>query len=162
MNANRIVFALDWQSSRRSRLEFIARLADRMQAELIGLFVEEVQLLHLAVLPFAREVGFPSAVLRDLDMERMQRSFHAAGSALRRACEAALRGSSVNWSFRTVRGSTAEQLLIVATEAPAPTLLIPSGADPAIEAAVISRSDLTQKSLREMLEKPLRPLLILS
>ena len=161
MRARRIVVGLDSRLRTDAALGALAALAAEMEAELIGLFVEDVDLLHLAALPFAREVGFPSATRRDLDVARMERSFEALANELRRACEAVLKSSSVNWSFRVARGSRAEQLLSAATETGAPTLLVPSGTDPRAEPVVVSRSGLTEKSLRELLDSAQRPILIL-
>lgn len=161
MKVDRIVVGLDWRSRPDAVLAELARLADRMQAELIGLFIVDIELLHLAALPFAREVGFPSAARRELDLERMERAFEALANELRRSCEAVLEGLSVSWSFRVARGSRAEQLLSAATEAGAPTLLVPAGADPRAQAAVVRRSELTDEGLREMIESTQRPILIL-
>jgi nucleotide-binding universal stress UspA family protein len=161
MRVRRIVVGLDSRLRTDAALEALAALADEMEADLIGLFVEDVDLLHFAALPFAREVGFPSATRRDLDVARMERSFEAQANELRRACEAVLKSSSVSWSFRVARGSRAEQLLSVATEAAAPTLLVPPGTDPRAEPAIVSQSELTEKSLRELLDNAQRPILIL-
>ena len=57
MTLRRIVVGLDAGPRDRAALEAAAQLAARMQAELVGLFVEDIDLLHLAGLPFAREVG---------------------------------------------------------------------------------------------------------
>ena len=107
MKLRRVVVGLEPTPQRRAALQAAAELAERMQAELIGLFVEDMDLLHLAGLPFAREVGFPSAVRRSLDVAAMERSLRAAARDLRRVCEEALERTSVPWSFRTARGSPA-------------------------------------------------------
>ena len=41
--------------------EAVARLAKEMQAELLGLFIEDTELLRFAALPFAAEVGLAAA-----------------------------------------------------------------------------------------------------
>lgn len=161
MKVRRIVVGLDSRLRIDAALEALAALAGELEAELIGLFVEDVDLLHLAALPFAREVGFPSATRRDLDVARMERSFEAQANELRRACEAVLKSSSVSWSFRVARGSRAEQLLSAATEGGAPTLLVPPGTDPRAEPAIVSQSELTEKTLRELLDSGQCPILIL-
>ena len=130
MKLRRVVVGLEPTPQRRAALQAAAELAERMQAELIGLFVEDMDLLHLAGLPFAREVGFPSAVRRSLDVAAMERSLRAAARDLRRVCEEALERTSVPWSFRTARGSPAGALLELAAEARAATLLLPSANPP--------------------------------
>lgn len=161
MKVERIVVGLDWRSRPDAVLAELARLADRMQAELIGLFIVDIELLHLAALPFAREVGFPSAVRRELDLQRMERAFEALADELRRSCEAVLEGLSARWSFRVARGSRAEQLLSAATEAGVPTLLVPPGADVRAQAQAVRRSERDAQSLREMIQAARHPILII-
>mgnify|MGYP006208676469 CR=1 FL=1 len=55
----------------------IARLAREMQAELLGLFIEDAELLRFAALPLAAEIGFPSAAHRKLDPASMERALRA-------------------------------------------------------------------------------------
>lgn len=161
IRARRIVFALDVQLRRVEALETLAALAEQMQAELVGLFIEDIDLLHLAALPFAREVGYPSAARRDIDLTRMQRSLHAFANDLRRTCEAVMKDTPVTWSFRVARGSPAEQLIRAATEGGTPTLLVPPGTDPRAEPMVVCLSELTAESSRELLDSAQRPILIL-
>jgi len=161
MRARRIVFTLDVRLRRVEALETLAALAEQMQAELVGLFIEDIDLLHLAALPFAREIGYPSAARRDIDLARIQRSLNAFADDLRRTCEAVLRDSPVTWSFRVARGSRAEQLFRAATEGGTPTLLVPPGADPRAEPMVVCLSELTAESSRELLDGAQGPLLIL-
>jgi hypothetical protein len=160
MKARRIVAGFDWRERRNARLEALARLADELQAELIGLFVEDIGLLHLAALPFGREVGFPSAARRELDVKGLERAFEAQANELRRACEAVFATTTVSWSFRVARGEQADQLLSAAIEADAPTLLVPPGTDPRAEAAVVSRTGLEEDSLRKLLATTGRPVLL--
>jgi len=91
-------------------------LASRLEAELIGLFVEDADLLKLAALPFAREVGFPSAIRRRLGSAEMERSLRAQASRAEAALVAAADRQSVRCSFRVVRGQVTEQVLEAATE----------------------------------------------
>jgi hypothetical protein len=161
MRASRIVFAFDARLRRVEALEGLAALAAQMQAELIGLFIEDIDLLHLAALPFAREVGYPSAAHRELDLLRMQRSLAAAANDLRHTWESVLKDAPVTWSFRIVRGSRAEQLFRAATEGRAPTLLIPPGTDPRAEPLVMSLSELTEAGSQALLDSAQRPILIL-
>ena len=112
----RILVALDASISGLSALEAAVALASRLEAELIGLFVEDADLLKLAALPFAREVGFPSARRRRLGSVEMERSLRAQASRAEAALIAAAERRSVRCSFRVVRGRVAEQVLEAATE----------------------------------------------
>ena len=56
----RILVALDASTDSLAALDAAAKLAQCLQAELVGLFVEDVNLLYMAGLPFTRELRFPS------------------------------------------------------------------------------------------------------
>ena len=64
MSVRRIVVAMDMPGA--IAVTTAVELARTLEAELLGLFVEDVQLFDLAALPFAGEVGFPSATCRVL------------------------------------------------------------------------------------------------
>jgi hypothetical protein len=88
-----------------------------MQAELIGLFVEDVDLIHFAGLPFASEVGYVSAARRTLDVNAMERSLRALAREAHDALRAAAVERSARWSFRVTRGSAPAELLAAAQDA---------------------------------------------
>ena len=112
----RVIVGLDPAAQSRALLEAAVELAGQMQAEILGLFVENQDLLHFAGLPFAREVGFESATRRALDIESMERSLRALAREARQALESAAEGTQVQWSFRVVRGAPAAELLAAAEE----------------------------------------------
>ncbi|MGB7837261.1 MAG: universal stress protein, partial [Terrimicrobiaceae bacterium] len=62
MNIRRILVALDASAHSRAALEAACELALGLDAELSGLFVEDINLLRLAQLPFASEISYPSAL----------------------------------------------------------------------------------------------------
>jgi hypothetical protein len=148
----RVVVGLDPLARRRAALEAAAELAARVQAELVGLFVEDLDLFHLAGLPFAREVGFPSAARRALDMAVLERSLRAAAREWQRVCERALEGAQVAWSFRTARGSLAGALLEAAGEERAATLLVPPTAPFKPPLAVFLGRGIDRRSLAPALD----------
>lgn len=57
----RILVALDTSPSSQAALEAAVALAERLNAEVCGLFVEDVDLLRVAESPYAREILYPSA-----------------------------------------------------------------------------------------------------
>lgn len=79
--------------------------------------MENLDLLHLAALPFTREVGFPSAVSRELDVARMERSLRALARNARSMLESVAGHGPLRWSFRVTRGALAAELLAAAGEA---------------------------------------------
>lgn len=101
MSLRRIVVPLDGSSE--ATLERMIDLARDLEAELVGLFVEDTELLDLAALPFG-EVGFPSAARRALDVGTMERSLRAQARRIERELGSRLRGRSVKWTFEVVRG----------------------------------------------------------
>jgi hypothetical protein len=113
----RIIIGLEPGARSSAKLEAAARLAVRMEAELVGLYVENADLLHFAGLPFAREVGFASATRRDIDLEAMERSLRALGREAQRMLEAVAGRIPVRWSFRVARGAEGVELLATADEA---------------------------------------------
>jgi nucleotide-binding universal stress UspA family protein len=117
MNIRRILVALDASPHSLAALDSAAEMAARLEVELLGLFVEDINLLRLAELPFAREVGFPSAVPRPLNSATMERTLKIAAEQARHAMETLAEHLPVRWSFRVVRGSVMSELLAAAGEA---------------------------------------------
>lgn len=117
MTIRRIVVSVEPAPHGRAALEIAAEIAERLGAELVGLFVEDVELLHLAGLPFAREIGFPSATTRALDVASMERSLRSLAGEARRALAEIAGRAPLRWSFRVARGSALAELLAAAAEA---------------------------------------------
>ena len=113
----RILVALDASTYSLAALEAAAALAAVQRAELVGLFVEDENLLHLAGLPFAREVRAPSAKHKSISSDEMEHELRLQASQARQALESAATRFSVRWSFHTVRGQVTTTLLAAALEA---------------------------------------------
>jgi len=112
----RIVVALDPSLHARAALEAAADLAARLHAELVGLYVEDIDLLNVAALPFAREYTTSSAAGRTLDPGRMARVLRGQADRLRKAIEEAASRTHVPWSFRVMRGRVAHELVSACCE----------------------------------------------
>ncbi|HEY64488.1 MAG TPA: universal stress protein [Caldilineae bacterium] len=113
----RILVALDASPHSLAALEAAAELAARLEAELLGLFVEDINLLRSAGLPFAREVGALSSTPQRLDSQRMERELRAQANRARRAMARIAGRTRVRWSFRVTRGQVASEVLAAASEA---------------------------------------------
>lgn len=113
----RILVALDASAHSLSALEAAAELAASLQAELQGLFVEDINLLRLAELPFNQEVGFSSGNLRRLDARRIERQLQAQAGRARQTLAATAERAQVQWSFQVTRGQIASELLAAAVDA---------------------------------------------
>ena len=110
----RILLALDTSDSGLAALETAVVLASRMEAELLGLFVEDINLLRFAALPFAREVSYFSARTRRLDSGEMERALRAQASRAEAALIEAAERQRVRCTFHVVRGEITTQLLAAA------------------------------------------------
>jgi len=118
VTAQRIVVALDAGTPARD-LDAAVALAGRTGAELLGLFVEDIELIRFAALPFAREIGAASAARRELDVASVERALRALANEAERLLAGAAGRSSVPWSFRVARGMLVDVLLAAAAEPPA-------------------------------------------
>lgn len=100
----RIVIALDTASLVAPVIEIGVALAAGLDAMLDALFVEDEQLLRLAALPFARELGYPSARLRRLDPADVERALRAQVEQVRRQIAATAAALDLDWQLNVVRG----------------------------------------------------------
>jgi hypothetical protein len=116
----RIVVALGASRECRIVVEASAELAARLRAELLGLFVEDVNLLRMAALPFTRVVG-RGPLSSEVTITMVERTFRQAAAETRAFFEAAVTRQPVQWSFRVVRGVPVREL---STAAEAEDLLI--------------------------------------
>ena len=112
----RILVALDASPHSLAALKAAVDLAAKIDAELLGLFVEDTALLQLAELPCTREVLYFSAAELPLTRASMESRFRAQSEQARKALEAAAQHAQVAWSFRTVRGEVASEVLAAAAE----------------------------------------------
>lgn len=117
MKIRRIIVGMEPAPRGRATLEAAAKLAARMEAELVGLFVENIDLLNFAGLPFAREVCLASATRRALDVEGVERHLRALARDAQQTLATVAGRVSVRWSFRVARGSAAGELLAAAADA---------------------------------------------
>ena len=117
MRTRRILVALDGSPESRAALAAAARLGIPTGAELSGLFVEDVELLRLAALPFTVEVGFASAGPHPLDPSDVERRFRLAAEEAREALREVAAASGLPSRFRVARGRVVPELLSAAGEA---------------------------------------------
>jgi nucleotide-binding universal stress UspA family protein len=113
----RILVALDASAGSTAALEGAALLAARLNADLLGLFVEDEDLLRLAALPFAQEVEIHSARTRPMQAEDMEQRLRAQAHRAEQALSTAADRHRLRWEFRVVRGGVTEELLAAIAEA---------------------------------------------
>ena len=113
----RVLVALDCSPSSLAALEAAANVAAAVDAELLGLFVEDVELLHSAEHPMARQVTSFSGALQPLDADQMRLQLRTLAARARAALADAGRRSGVRCSFQVRQGTVAAVLLEEISEA---------------------------------------------
>jgi len=113
----RILVALDASRESRAALAAAAGFADRLEAEITGVFIEDIDLLNLAALPFSREIPALSMSGRVLDPDKVEHALLSTAAAARRALAAVAETHHLRWTFRVVRGHVETELLTASQDA---------------------------------------------
>ncbi len=113
----RILVALDASPHSLAALDAAVEMSVNLKAELIGLFVEDINLLRLSGMPFAQVMGHYSASQRKLNTGQLERQFRTQADWARRALVQAAQAVSLDWSFKVVRGSIPGELIAATKEA---------------------------------------------
>ncbi len=110
----RITVALDCSSHSKASLNAATEIARTLNAELSGIYVEDINLVRMAALPFAEEIQRISARQQPVDSTRIEQSLRRqsrlAGEMLREAAEP----FRIRCSFKTLRGQVAAEVLAAA------------------------------------------------
>jgi nucleotide-binding universal stress UspA family protein len=110
----RILVAIDTSPHSLAAAETAVDLAAKLQAELLGLFVEDIGLFDLAVSPYARRILYPSAEEAPVSRATVESELKAQSEQARKVLATAADQSRVPWSFRTVRGEVVAEVLAAA------------------------------------------------
>jgi nucleotide-binding universal stress UspA family protein len=117
LKIRRILIALDASHHSLAALRAAARLASNLEAELHGLFVEDINLLRVAGLPMARELQYPFATHARMNPRRMRRQLRAQASRARQALASVCGQEGIAWTFQVVRGGVPSKVLEEAAKA---------------------------------------------
>jgi nucleotide-binding universal stress UspA family protein len=113
----RIAVALDCSPHSLASLHAAAEMAGMLKAELIGIFVEDINLLRMGELPFIEEIRHCTASAEKIDPGRFERLFRLqakeAGADLRQVAEQFM----IPHTFRVRRGLVPEEVIAAALEA---------------------------------------------
>ncbi len=101
----RVMVALSADAAGQAALDAAVRLAAALRGELAGLFIEDVNLLRMAALPFSREFGIASGLARPIAATDVVRALKAAAVQARGAVAKAAEATGVHWTFEVVQGS---------------------------------------------------------
>ena len=107
----RVVVAIDAGDPGRRVLEDAARLAARLEAELVGLLIEDSEQLAAADLPVTRLVPSQAGHATALDAAAMRRAYRVWSANSRRRVAATAEHWNVRWSCQSNQGLAIDQLL---------------------------------------------------
>lgn len=108
--------ALDTSPPSMVALDAAANLARYFHSELVGLFIEDTNLLMIAQYPFAREIRFPGATIQKLDTHSMEIQLKQTADRARAVVRRSAEKSSLTWTFHVRRGAVPVELMAAAKE----------------------------------------------
>ncbi|MDF1515381.1 MAG: universal stress protein [Anaerolineae bacterium] len=117
LDIRRIVVALDASPHSYAALEAAVRLASLFKADLLGLYVEDINVLRLAELPFVREVGAFSTTTRRVQKKDLERQFRMRTLEISDRIAALASQQGVQQTFRVSRGKVLPEILEVSSDA---------------------------------------------
>ena len=112
----RVLVAIDPPNLSTQSLAAARELAQSLQLELAGLFVEDLNLLRLAALPITREVGAVSGMVRAIEVSDVERALRAQAEQMRGVLSSFAAELDLPWSFRVERGELLERVLAQLSE----------------------------------------------
>jgi nucleotide-binding universal stress UspA family protein len=116
MRRRRILALVDASPESMASAEATAALAADLEAELVGLFVEDPELLALVGDPLARAADFFTATLQPLERPMLERRLRAQEARARALVTRAAELHGVAWSFRVERGDVMDQITLASAE----------------------------------------------
>lgn len=110
----RVLVLLDGSRLSLAALETAADIAHARGTGVLGIYVEEVNLLRSAGYGFAREVGGSSGMARPLDRARMEARMQALAEGARKALEEAMARRGIPQTLERCRGQVVTEVLNLA------------------------------------------------
>ncbi len=107
---SRILVAIDASAANRDILQAGIALANRFNARLNALFVEDIDLFHVAELPFVREFVYGAPAGRSINVAGMEQSMQTQTARLRKLVEAVAQQNKIEITFDVLRGNVASAL----------------------------------------------------
>ncbi len=111
LSAGRVLILLDGSRLSHAALEAAAEIASARNAEVLGIFVEETNLLRAAGYGFAREVGGSSGLARPFDAAALEARMQALAVQARSSLQQTMAGRGLVQTLKLCRGRVAEEVL---------------------------------------------------
>ena len=121
----RVAVALDASAQSSQALQAAAELAASLQAELEGIFIEDINLIRLAELPFIREIRPASMTEETFNVQRMEQELRTLARQQQQKLELVAREKGLSCSFRIRRGQIRAEMMEIFTEVDVLTLCRP-------------------------------------
>ena len=99
-----VMLATDVSSYSVTTVTLAVEMAASVQTGLLGLFIEDEDLLRVAGLPCTREITLTTTRERPTSTNQMQRSLQAAALKFKKSLQKEAQASQIAWHFDTVRG----------------------------------------------------------
>ncbi|NTV02818.1 MAG: universal stress protein [Chlorobiaceae bacterium] len=112
-----IAVAIDCSPHSRASLEAAAEMAGRLQAELVGIFVEDINLLRIAGIPFAEEIRSYSSTTGKLDEGQLERLLRLQAREAQDLLQRTADTKTLRHTFRVLRGIVPEEVMAAASQA---------------------------------------------
>ncbi|MEA1890723.1 MAG: hypothetical protein U9N50_13215 [Pseudomonadota bacterium] len=122
----RVAVALDASLQSSQAIQAAAELAASLQAELEGIFIEDINLIRLAELPFTREIRPASMTEETVNVQRMEQELRSLARQEQQKLELVAHEKGISCSFRVRRGQIKAELMEAITEVDVLTLCRPT------------------------------------
>jgi nucleotide-binding universal stress UspA family protein len=106
----RILVALDKSSHSLAALQAAIELARHYHATLKGVFVEDINVLNLAKMPFHQEVGEYTATVREISMDGLSREISVQSRWVTHFFQKSINQTDVDADFAVLRGNIYEMV----------------------------------------------------
>jgi hypothetical protein len=120
----RLILEMGQGQADEATIRLAAELAHGLGLDLHGLFIEDQALLHLAALPFAREIRLPSHQWQAIETSRLESELRHAAEAAHHRLRQAVGDLGITAAFEVLRGEP--HLCIAGVCTPADIIVMPA------------------------------------
>lgn len=99
-----VMLAADVSSYSIATVNLAVEMAASVQTDLLGVFIEDEDLLQITGLPCTREITLTTARERPTSIDQMQRALRSVALQFKHTLQQEAQASQIAWSFDTMRG----------------------------------------------------------